>query len=499
MDFFSRLDASLKQITAEKADLRKCQDEWRDKRIKLETEISETREKKLSALEDEIAKIKIKRLEEVVKAEQAAREHIHAEIVIERDAWRKELEESRKQISIEKNELERQKGAISAQQSELMNRKTELESTEKILERRGELLENQWQKKYDDLDDKLEALLEEERESLEAERQSYKGEIARLRDSLRIQTEFLDDLEDLKRQLGDDDPSAVILKLNNKTDELKHLQEELATRPTEEMREQYESLKEEAKRQKARADEREKQIAANRADIAENADLRLRNNELEAENTSLAQELSIFKGIANKAEAELERLLAPYEKTDDEQKQKKAVKAIITPPHFEKENVQKPVKTDDNNDEIKWLKEIGKKSKDYGIDFNPRILYAFHTALKTFEWSPLTILAGVSGTGKSELPRLYSYFGGLYFEPLSVQPNWDSQESMLGFFNSIDNKFDAQPVLRFLAQSQQKWVDKPDDHEGSYPGLEDAVCLVLLDEMNLARPEHYFAEFLSKL
>ncbi|MCI5778660.1 MAG: hypothetical protein MR051_02415, partial [Lentisphaeria bacterium] len=77
------------------------------------------------------------------------------------------------------------------------------------------------------------------------------------------------------------------------------------------------------------------------------------------------------------------------------------------------------------------------------------------------------VLAGVSGTGKSELPRLYSHFGGLFFEPLSVQPNWDSQESMLGFFNSIDNKFDAQPVLRFLAQSQKDWTDE-------YPGLKDA-------------------------
>ncbi len=102
------------------------------------------------------------------------------------------------------------------------------------------------------------------------------------------------------------------------------------------------------------------------------------------------------------------------------------------------------------------------------------------------------MLAGVSGTGKSELPTLYSHFGGIVFEPVSVQPNWDSQESMLGFFNSIDNQFDAQPLLRFLAQSQKTWTSE-------YPGLRDAVSLVLLDEMNLAHPELYFAEFLSTL
>ena len=47
-------------------------------------------------------------------------------------------------------------------------------------------------------------------------------------------------------------------------------------------------------------------------------------------------------------------------------------------------------------------------------------------------------------------------------------------------------------MLRLLAQSQKPWSN-------DYPGLQDAVCLVLLDEMNLAHPELYFAEFLSKL
>ena len=61
------------------------------------------------------------------------------------------------------------------------------------------------------------------------------------------------------------------------------------------------------------------------------------------------------------------------------------------------------------------------------------------------------------------------------------------------FFNSIDNKFDAQPVLRLLAQSQKAQAE-------GYPlGLEDVMNLILMDEMNLAHVELYFAEFLSKL
>lgn len=138
-------------------------------------------------------------------------------------------------------------------------------------------------------------------------------------------------------------------------------------------------------------------------------------------------------------------------------------------------------------DEITWLEDVWKKCKDYGIAFNKRILYAFHTALKINEWSTITVLAGVSGTGKSELPRLYAEFGGLNFCAVAVQPNWDSQESMLGFFNSIDNQFEPEELLKFLVQCTT------DERYSNY------MSVVLLDEMNLAHVEHYFAEFLSKL
>ena len=63
---------------------------------------------------------------------------------------------------------------------------------------------------------------------------------------------------------------------------------------------------------------------------------------------------------------------------------------------------------------------------------------------------------------------------------------------MLGFFNSIDNNFDAQPALRVLAQTQ---LDPTTDPKG----LRDTMSIILLDEMNLAHVELYFAEFLSKL
>lgn len=148
----------------------------------------------------------------------------------------------------------------------------------------------------------------------------------------------------------------------------------------------------------------------------------------------------------------------------------------------------------DNLNEVLWLDGVYEACKTYGVEFDKRIFYAFHTALKIQDWSTITVLAGVSGTGKSELPKLYAAFGGFNFCSVAVQPNWDSQESMLGFFNSIDNKFEPEDVLRFLVQCTEE-----DPNSESGVNYSDYMSIVLLDEMNLAHVEYYFAEFLSKL
>lgn len=461
-------------------------DELREKRVRSDREITLARENKLTVLEDEIAELRTKRLEAVSLAENTERERIRTEITKEREAWTKQQDEARKQLSSERTEFEKQKGTLSALQSEVESRKAELETAERTLERREQRLEQQNRRRTEQLDDEVERHVEERRKSLENAQASAKEENTRLREALRSQTELLGAFEQLRQQLGGKDPAEILRVLNSNTDELKRLREDLATRPTEEMRQRYQVLELDARNQRARAEELERQIISNEAAVAEIGDLRRQNSVLNAENKSLAQRASIFEGAANEAQAELNRLRAAYERPAEMEARYKEIEM----PHISADKAKQPVQHE--IDEITWLTGIGNACDTYGLHFNPRILKAFHTALKTAEWSPITVLAGVSGTGKSELPRLYSHFGGIYFEPLSVQPNWDSQESMLGFFNSIDNKFDAQPVLRLLAQSQKPWSN-------DYPGLQDAVCLVLLDEMNLAHPELYFAEFLSKL
>lgn len=460
--------------------------ELRQKRAEGERRMSEIREQQLSALEEELANLRVKRLSEVSAAGDAERERIREELSRQREAWTRQQDEARARLDAEVSELARQKGALTALQGEVHGRAMELEAAERNLERKEQRLEEHARRRSEKFADELESNLEEERRSLEMQKQSCIEDNRRLRETVAKQTDLLGVFELLKRQLGDTDPSEILRNLNSQTDELKRLREELANRPTEEMRDRARALESETKAHKARADELERQIAIREAEYEQVGQLRRKNSELTAENQSLMQKASIFEGAANEAQVELDRLRAAYERPAEVEARHKEIER----PHFAVDRARLPVKA--QIDELTWLRGIGNACSHYGLSFNPRILNAFHTALKTAEWSPLTVLSGVSGTGKSELPRLYAHFGGIFFEPLSVQPNWDSQESMLGFFNSIDNKFDAQPVLNFLAQSQKPWSE-------DYPGLSEAMCLVLLDEMNLAHPELYFAEFLSKL
>ena len=203
--------------------------------------------------------------------------------------------------------------------------------------------------------------------------------------------------------------------------------------------------------------------------------------------------------VVERALPELERskesLLALLEKREEEiselksrQMSEEAKKETIEQAYFtieEKENKE----AEEITDEIKWLNKIKNSFKEVGFEFSDRLLYAFHTSLKVGDWNPLTVLAGVSGTGKSELPRLYSRYGGINFLPLAVQSNWDSPYSLFGYYNSLEGKFNATSLLKVLYQAQ----------EDAKNSISDYLTIVLLDEMNLAHVELYFSELLSKL
>lgn len=441
----------------------KLDDELFNLRKEQEKELESKRANALTAIEKELSEERTSRIASLEK-EIADRLKVHESA-----------------IQQEKDELEQKRKALLKDQAELDELKDELEYQKQRLQSSKDRLEE----REANLNVEVDAKVVERKQSFENEKSALNDEIARLRESIKTSSALISNFEELKHKLGNEDPAAVLLKLKTYEEEIKKLRDDLATRPTQEMQEAFDRLKSEKSELQEACERLSEENEVLRSSARAQSDLEMQVAELTDKNKSLLRRFESVDADNNRLMEELKRLQSSYEREQDREAR---IRDIETP-YIQKE-LPRAV---DKVEELQWLDGISKSCIDYGLRFPRRILHAFHTALKTSEWSPITVLAGVSGTGKSELPRLYSHFGGINFLSLSVQPNWDSQESMLGFFNSIDNKFDAQPVLRLLAQSQKAQAE-------GYPfGLEDVMSLILMDEMNLAHVELYFAEFLSKL
>ena len=149
--------------------------------------------------------------------------------------------------------------------------------------------------------------------------------------------------------------------------------------------------------------------------------------------------------------------------------------------------------------ERQLLKDTADYIKGQKLYFHDRVLYAFHTALKINDISPLVVLAGISGTGKSELPRRYAEGMGLHFVMLAVQPRWDSPQDIFGFYNYLEGRYKATELARAMVQFEKYNTDLWPLPQNWNHNRSDRMLLVLFDEMNLAHVEYYFSDFLSRL
>ena len=147
--------------------------------------------------------------------------------------------------------------------------------------------------------------------------------------------------------------------------------------------------------------------------------------------------------------------------------------------------------------EEEMLRSFEDALEQQGLNYPREIVRAFHTALKVNDLSPLTVLSGLSGTGKSQLPRAYARFFGIHFLHVPVEPGWDSPQDLLGFYDFVAERYRPTDRARALGHFDSEFardlgITKDRDWD-------KRMLIILLDEMNLARTEYYFSEFLSRL
>jgi hypothetical protein len=134
--------------------------------------------------------------------------------------------------------------------------------------------------------------------------------------------------------------------------------------------------------------------------------------------------------------------------------------------------------------------EIEAALRSAGMRIDERTLQRYRFSLES---RGFVILSGLSGCGKTWLAELYAEAVGARHLLVSVAPNWTSNEDLLGYLNPLNDTFQHTGFSRFLDEAAAEWRSSQAEEREPRP------FHVTLDEMNLARVEHYFARFLSGL
>ena len=95
----------------------------------------------------------------------------------------------------------------------------------------------------------------------------------------------------------------------------------------------------------------------------------------------------------------------------------------------------------------------------------------------------LIILQGMSGTGKTSLAYAFGEFLRNSTVVVPIQPMWKERTDLVGYYNEFTRRFNETTLLYKMYEANNN----------------EEIYITVLDEMNIARVEYYFAEFLSLL
>lgn len=127
------------------------------------------------------------------------------------------------------------------------------------------------------------------------------------------------------------------------------------------------------------------------------------------------------------------------------------------------------------------VSQVYQYARSKGFQFEETDIANFLLSLRT---KPFVLLTGISGTGKTQLPKLFAQALGFSKDQLSlvaVRPDWTDSSDLLGY-SGLDEEFKPKDLTIAI----QRALGNP-----------DKPYFFVLDEMNLARVEHYFSDFLS--
>lgn len=414
------------------------------------------------------------------------------------------LSNSEKEISSETKKLidaiAEEHKAILAKEKEVGDAEISLEEEKLQLQKEKKLLVREKRKMQADMD----IFKEETEEELKAEYSDKYEEERQRAERLAARNDLLekkvDDLERLKMNLfvtfGDREPDDILNEVGRIRGESSQLQEQLNSRPS---LEEMEALR--------------KQI-----------------DELKVENTRLnglvsEKELTELRTFIKNSDSYVIEIQGYKDRLESSKNREDSLRRTIEDLKSTVEQLKGEHQKDEDAFQFarKYDSEYALQNKGFK-DYNPSTLYDFAVYMqkkiassdKPFYYdldtirvfiaglnmSSISILQGISGTGKTSLPREFAkcivseaieYSGqgndntpNAPYRICAVQSGWRDSMDLMGYYNSFEHKYKETEFFKAL-------------YLANLPKYRDTLFFIILDEMNLSRPEHYFADFLSLL
>lgn len=469
------LEAKKKELERQRDELRKQFDEMQGKYREAERFVNTAKEQaeKVKGSADAYASDVQKKAEKdrlKVQAEAAEEARMEWIALIEKLREQREeivvreaaLEKGRRELDRELRKVEDDKEAMEELKEDLQNRKTRYDKANpaKVAALESEL--NDERKMHQDLRKQYQGLTEK-CNALQAWMDTVKTEVEDSEDGTKIAS-MHEVVSELQRMRGKYEELKAVCEQYSDGVSIAALKEK--AQKTEKLERTVEALELERNRYReeavaARSATRELEVVKREAEAA-NALREHLQKELESHKTALESRTGDACPALSKVDAE----------TEGEDFQSDVARRMTRPA-------------------VTSLKDLVSHVKHYaGSRRDEEQLYYTDNDIRAFlagmAVSRLLILQGMSGTGKSSLPRIFSEAISGFHRLIPVESSWRDRNELLGYYNDFHKKFNVNSFTIELYRSSKE-------------RCQEIPTFIVLDEMNLARIEYYFSDFLAIL
>lgn len=419
---------------------------------------SKQREEDLKALRSEIDALELRKLAiggELERERYEARSRIQQELELGLAAIKSREEE------------------LDGRQLELDRRATELESNE----RKVAVAQRSREDALRALRKEVEAEFADEITRRDAEIARYQGQVERMRRSLTEERERLDGYEELIEVLDGREPAIFREELEDLRQANRALKSRLGALEAAESIGELERVKEELdaardQNRDLRQELEERKVSAHQQQLAV-----LEREQWTQEKRVLERTKQLLEGHIRDLESRISSLV------DSQQ-------ADVAFPELVKMDggsyqIARPVGGVESlttfTEELQHRIAVADSGKELFFRLEDLQLFVGGLAM-----SQLHVFQGISGTGKTSLAKAFAKAVGGECQDIAVQAGWRDRSDLLGHYNAFEKRFSEKECLQAIYRALTRSAD-------------DRLNIVLLDEMNLSRPEQYFADFLSAL